>query len=429
MNLASLVLFGLINGAMVLNHLLKKNRIFEFPFWAGIIALGWFMPMAIGGCANASQFPEYAYSNGMFFASLCTGGLWISYHLALKKEPVIASWLYVSFDGHRLYVAAIIFTLFGFFFEWKLSNLPSELLAMTQWSGITVRYYFLASVFKFGFLVLWLMYLRQPKIFVPKILAFLVPGLLLLLKGAVLGGSRAVMMDLVSYIFVSLWFVRRFTLPRWMLIYGLVGGVVLINGIGVYRSIMKNKDLSVSERLSEAIHADYTQETESVIEESGEEFKNYIFYRRIYEEEDSYDFGARHWNLLIFNYVPAQIVGRKFKQSLMLPLMNPDVSALKKYGHKFARGTTSTGYLDAFGSFGWLGFIKFCLIGSILGTLYRYAMHGSFLGQLLYVYLLTKGMHAVSHGTHDVLVRAWVYFFLLGYPLLKWAEQPAEDRV
>ena len=89
----------------------------------------------------------------------------------------------------------------------------------------------------------------------------------------------------------------------------------------------------------------------------------------------------------------------------------------EELGYKAVTGSTSMGYLDSFRSFGWFGFMKFWMVGWIMGILYRYAMHGFFLGQLLYVSMLNAGMHAVTHHTSLILSSDWVYFFVMGIPL------------
>ena len=424
MNLLSLILYGVVNIAMVLYYLSGKGRFYQFPFWTGMIALGWFFPQAVGGYFNSGEFPANAYSDGMFFAASCTVALWVGFEYAVRKElQSKVSWLGTPFNPQKLYYAGAALCLFGFFFQWKLWSLPEEMLAQSQWSGATVKYLFLASVFKMGFIALWLLYLSQSRIFVPKLLIFLIPCMLMFFEAALFRGRRAGMMDLVSYIFVCLWFTRRISLPRWVLILGLSLGLVLINGIQTYRLILMDKDASLSERLSEAARADYLATSKRSWSRSGAEFKNFIYYRQIHAETGIYDFGIVHWNRFVYNYVPAQIVGRGLKKSLMLKPTDLDMKTLveERYGHHFKLGTTTTGYKDAFGSFGWFGGIKFLLIGLIMGTLYRHAIHGSFFGQLLYVYLLTKGMQCVSHGTNGILVRGWIYFFALGYPVLIWA--------
>lgn len=293
-----------------------------------------------------------------------------------------------------------------------------------QWSGATVKYHFFSGVFKFGFITLWLLYLSQDRIISPRLLTFIIPSLLLLFSAVVLRGRRGEMMNLVSYLFVSWWFVRRYSVPRWFIVSGLLLGLVLINGIGTYRSIMKNKEVSLEERLSLAANADYLASSKMIADKSGFEFKNYIFYRQVSAETGNFDYGCLHWNKLIFNYVPAQLLGGEFKESLMIEQLeteSPRLLAKEMYGHAYRTGTTSTGYSDAFGSFGWLGFIKFLLIGWMMGTLYRHAIQGRFLGQLLYIYMLGTAMHAISHGTHRILFAVWVYFFVFVFPVLCWA--------
>jgi hypothetical protein len=425
MDLFALVLYGGVNLWMVLHHLGGRGRYNQFPFWIGMIALGWFYPQAIGGYVNVERFPPNAYADGMLFASLCTIAVWVGFDLALKRKTERPSWLDAGFDEKKLYYAGAGLCLFGFFFQWKLWSLPEELLAQTQWSGATVKYLFFASVFKIGFITLWLSYLRQSRWVVWKYLVFIIPCFLLFFEAAVLRGRRAGMMELASYLVISLWFVKRWSAPRWVIVSGLVAGLIFINAIGTYRAIMKKKELSLSQRLTLAANADYVSKSMERLDESGMEFKNYIYYRQVHVDEKFYDFGLTHWNQFVFNYVPAQLIGKKTKESLYIKLNDLSMSRIAKerYGHSFHIGTTLTGYKDAFGSFGWLGFVKFLIIGAMMGMLYRRAMQGAFLGQLLYVYFLTKAMQTVSHGTNDILVRVWVYFLVLGYPVLYWARR------
>jgi hypothetical protein len=430
MDLFFLVLLGLICLSLVVSGLLRTEGIYQFPFWAGVICVGWFYPQAVGGYFNRDAYPFGAYADCLLFASLCMVGFWLGFKMVLFKA-IRKSWLDAPFDLSRLYLAGVGLCVFGFYFQWKLWSLPEEMLAETQWSGAAVKYLFFASIFKVGFLVLWLVYLSQDKIVAPRLLIFILPCLFLISSAALLRGRRAEMMNLASYILVSLWFVRRFTIPRGLLIVGLAGGLILVNAIGTYRAIMKNKDTSLSERLAQASNADYLASSRRSMGESGSEFKNYIFYRQAVVDSGFYDFGFEHWDRAVFNFVPAQIVGRELKESLMLEyLQEVDLQAyaLEAYGHPRKTGSTSTGFYDAYASFGWFGVIKFIIIGNIMGVLYKYAMCGYFLPQLLYVYLLGTAMHAVSHGTHRILVSSWIYFFVLCFPVLFWAQAREQNK-
>ncbi len=430
MNGLALVLYGMVNAAMVLRGFLVKNRIFEFPFWAGLISMGWFYPQAIGGLNVVETFPDGSYAAAMFFATICTVAMWLAYEKAVSSPESKPGWLDFQFDLNRLYKAGAFLCMAGFFFQWKLMSLPQEMLNASQWSGATVKYHFLASIFRFGFLVLWMIYLSLGKKNSPKFLVFLIPSLLVVFEAAIIRGRRAEMMNLAAYILICPWFVRRFSIPRWILLLGLGLGMVLINSIGVYRAIMNDDDTPLGERLEAALQADYTAESEGVLQKSGHEFKNYIYFRHIIAEEGKYDFGIKHWNGLVFNYVPAQLVGRAVKNGLMFPFKdNTATIAREKYNHTVGVGTTLPGYTDAFGSYWWFGFIKFSIIGWMMGVLYRHAMVGSLLGQLLYVYGLGTAMHAVTHGTHSILLSIWVYFFALGFPALYWARYRGQNEV
>ena len=424
MNLATLILYGTINIAMIASCLISRSyRIFEFPFWAGCIAMGWFYPQAIGGYMNASLYPYHAYWEGMLFASLCTLAMWGGFYKTANTVQVKPTWLDASFDIRKLIQVGAVLCMCGFFFQYKLLSLPEEVLAETQWSGAAVKYLFFANIFVFGFITLWLVYLSEGKWVSLPLLAFIVPSVLLLLNSVIIHGRRAEMMNMFAYVAASLWFVRRFRIPRWVLVCGIAGGLMLVNAIGTYRSIMENNDVPLSQRLRDASEADYTASSEKVLEESGEEFDNYIFFRQVYADHGKYDFGLVHWNGFVFNYVPAQLVGRTVKNAMMIPVdINVFDLAEKDYGHICGTGTTLTGFTDAFASFGWFGFIKFLVIGLMMGVLYRHAMNGFFLGQLLYVYTLATSMHAITHATHSILVSIWVYFFGLGYPALLYAK-------
>lgn len=427
MDLLLLIFYGAINITMILWYLRGKGEFYKLPFWAGLIALGWFFPQAIGGYFNNYEFPNYAYANGMLFASLCSLALWGGWVFAYRKPLNPHSWLSMTFNSKRLYYVGAFLCIAGFYFQWKLWSLPEEMLSNTQWSGVTVQYHFLGGIFKYGFLILWFLYLSNHKRMSPRFLIFLIPCFLLLIEAAVLRGRRAEMMNLTSYILITLWFVWRFAIPRWLLIIGLLGGMILINGIGTYRSIMKNQDLILSDRIDLALNADYLSASNNKVDNSGEEFKNYIYYRAAIEEDSTFDYGGYHWNQFVFNYVPAQIVGAAVKSSLMLPINNTNQLMQNKYGHSSHPGTTLTGYSDAFASFSWLGFLKFAFIGLISGVLFRYAMSGNLLGQLLYVSALSLAMHAVTHGTNEFLMRIWVYFFILVFPAMCWAKVRSKE--
>ena len=423
MNIISLVVYAVVNIAMVVRYFSsERGCIYELPFWMGVMSMGWFFPQAVAAYSCLDQFPPNAYSNGLLFATICSIALWFGYDRARSVEVSSQFWLAMPFDLKRLFLAGATLSLFGFFFQYKLFYLSDEVTSQTQWSGAAVKYLFLASIFQFGFITLWLLYLSQIKLAEPRFLIFIIPGFLLMLNGAILLGRRAIMMDLASYILIGLWFVRRKVVPRGILIICLVVGMALINSIGVYRGIMENDAMPILTRIKIAAQASIGQSSDTVGKAMGSEFNNYVFFRQACEDGPVFDYGIIHWNRLVHNYVPAQLVGRGIKESLKINLKdNTKEIAKKEYGHSYRTGATLTGYFDAYKSFSWLGFVKFGVIGWMIGRLYNYAMDGNFLGQLLYIYMLGTAMHAITHGTHPILISKWIYFFAFGFPTLFWA--------
>ena len=85
----------------------------------------------------------------------------------------------------------------------------------------------------------------------------------------------------------------------------------------------------------------------------GSELENAVYSIAAMDQTAEFDYGIFHWNTLVFNYVPAQILGDEFKQSLTIPLENTDTYSL--FGHTPSLGSTVTGMVDAFGSFWYFG--------------------------------------------------------------------------
>ncbi len=427
MELFALSLYATVTIAMVLACFFgPRGKIYEFPFWAGIIAAGWFLPQAIGGYRALDQFPPGSYFTAMMTAAFCNAAMWIGFEVAKRKPVNETSWLAADFRERGLFWAGAGMCMFGWFFQYKLYQLSEEVLSKGQWSGVAVIYLFLASVFQMGFVTLWLLYLSRRKWIDVRYIFFLTPCLWTLLGAAFLHGRRSAMMATFSYLFVTAWFVLRKAIPRWALL-GAVGvGLLLVNSIGIYRSIMSEEDLTLKQKFEKVLRADYMAESKENLEEAGAEFRNYVLVTALYSDTGRYDFGGFHWNEFVFSFVPGQIIGREFKKSLMFEtgLSARDVGPLllEKYGYEKGVGTTMSGYADSFGSFAWFGWIKFLLIGLMMGALYRHAMAGHFLGQMLYVYVLSVAMHAVSHGTDRILSAVWVYFLGLGYPVISRAK-------
>ena len=147
-------------------------------------------------------------------------------------------------------------------------------------------------------------------------------------------------------------------------------------------------------------------------------------------ETSKYDFGAYHWNRLVFRYVPAQLLGAGFKNALLiemeegqavrLPQQRNDLTR-RLYGFEKQLGLTVSGMTDAFASFWYLGFLKFFLISLVLAKVYHGALAGNETFQIAYPLLLTPAMHSVTHNTGWFL-EAIPHMILFLLPALAYAQ-------
>jgi len=204
---------------------------------------------------------------------------------------------------------------------------------------------------------------------------------------------------------------------------GLVIGAFIVAAIGDYRGVLivagGLEDLS----WSDIEDIDFSAALFQTVFR-GEEIRNAVRDIYIVNQGLAFDFGLSQWNNLVFSYIPAQFLGAEFKQFLMLSLENEQ---LLRDAYIPQPGTTHTGMADAFASFWFLGAGLFLAIGHLFGRLYRGAMQGHFGSQIVFIALITPGLHAITHGTRW-FVSELVFIVIFVGPLLWAAKKPIRIR-
>jgi hypothetical protein len=155
-----------------------------------------------------------------------------------------------------------------------------------------------------------------------------------------------------------------------------------------------------------------------VFRDGGDEMRNAIMRIDNTANTLQFDYGKFHWNRLVFNFVPAQLVGVEVKQSFMLPV------PVQSRDYNPVLGTTETGMADAFGSFWYLGAFKFFLLAYLVRRIWVTANTGEFAAQFTYLLSIIPSMHAISHQTDWVLM-VWVHMLMFAAPALAFAVIPA----
>ncbi|MET4700345.1 hypothetical protein ABIE65_003385 [Constrictibacter sp. MBR-5] len=394
-----IILFCLVCLTLLAYGLSSRERPLTYPFLAGATFLGFVAPQLPALMADR-YLPAGAVDRTVAFTTLCAGACLFGW-LAGSKPLQGLRW---TFDEKRLLWLAAGLSLAGAFFFWKYSRLPDEVRLASMHSGISVIYIFFQKMLTFGLMVALVCFVRRPSRMAGAIVLF---DMLLVADRIMVTGKRGELTEVVLGILLALWFQCRFTLPRVLLLAGVLVATVGLNSAEQYRNISKS---TAGMDLSRVKEIDVIENFETLVKEGGPEVRNAALRMHYISIGGVFDFGIFHWNLLIHDFVPGQLVGRGLKDSLYI-IVEGQVD--RQYAP--VQGSTETGMSDAFASFWYLGAIKFFLVAYVLGRLYATANLGWYLPQLLYIFGVMPGMTAITHYT-QLVVAGWVHLAILLLP-------------
>lgn len=378
----------------------KHDRIYQFPFLAAAVFSGWVLPQLLGLSQRPDAFPDGALEKTLIVTILCLA--MCSWGYVSDKSPQPLQRLNWFYDDTRLLKSAFILSLTGAFFFWEISSFSESAIdAMGgQWTGIVTVYAFFAKLVGYGFAIALICLFRS---YSKLALAIVLFDSSFYLRNIFIGGRRGPTVEFICMIVIVLWFYRGILIPRWLMLVGILCGALMVNSIGNYRAATGAKELPTWEEVSQI---DFLGNLREIYKgsEGNEELKNAVYNISAADQTMNFDYGLALWNALVFQYVPAQFLGREFKEGIMADF--PD-NANKLYGHTPWPGTTITGMSDSFKSFWYVGVFLFFLIGLIFSKLYRAGINGNITAQVLLIVMITSGLHSITHG---------VYWFFSGFP-------------
>lgn len=382
----------------------KKDGVYQYPFLAAGVFAGFAFVQLIG-LSNDPFLPKGALDKSILMTLLCV--LMVYAGGKVGAAPFQAfDW---QFNRKRLLIAAAALSLIGAFFFFQISRLPVEQTSASQWTGIVVAYHFFAQAMIYGLAIAVLVYVATHSRIALGIVVF---DLMFFLDRIFIGARRGDTAELLVILGLAFWFRRGLVAPRSIVVAAMIFGTLFIYSTGDYRGRAKEQPLL------EAIGSiDFRGNLKQVLEEGGLELKNSVYQIEAADRYSDFDFGAFHWNTLVFNYVPAQIFGKQFKEALLITTAD---RTQKELGHAFSTGTTLTGMADSFRSFWYLGAVKFFLIAYVMARIYKAAAQGNATMQLLYMLMLVNALHAITHHT-NWFVSPWVHLAMFLFPALLYA--------
>lgn len=390
--------------------MLRRENIYEFPFLIGAISFSFVLP-EVPGLVNDRFLPEGAFDKTIAFLIVCLVMCWWGWRKNAKPFPIFR----LDFDERRLLVVAAVLSLVGAYFYHALSRLPGELTIAVQMTGVPVIYVFFSRLLCYGLAIALLCMARRPSWPAAIVILF---DLAFYLDRILVTGKRAETVELVMMIALAVYFYRGITVPRWLIMVGVVAGTLMMSSMQDYRSITKANTGSPLEQMAQI---DVIGNAEALFRDGGSEMHNAILRISHIDATMEFDYGKSHWNHLVFNFVPAQLVGSNIKEQLMVEM--PSVAR----DYNPVLGTTETGLADAFQSFWYFGALKFLLLAYVLSRIWASANRGEFAAQFTYMLSIVPSMHAISHQT-DWVVSAWVHMLLFAAPLLAFAVVPSRRR-
>ena len=376
------------------------RRVYEFPFLAGMMAFAFLLPQ-IPPVISDMTLPEGAYAAAMGVAVLCMAMIRVGWRENAAPLPFFAQ----SFSEARLLKVAVVMSLVGALFYFQLSRMPSELTVGVQMSGISVVYLFFGRLLIYGLAIAALCFARRPSWLAGAVIAF---DLVFCLDRILVTGKRAETLEIVLILALAYWFHRGWTPPRLAAIAGVVGITLVMGSLADYRHINRESGGFDARQIMEIDVVDNFREN---LANGGLEFRNAVQRIGQIDRSGEFDYGAVHWNRLVFNFVPAQILGASTKKALMIPTPEPSRDYLPP------TGTTETGFVDAFLSFWYFGAVKFLILSYLMSRIWASAMSGSTTGQIVYMLSIVPAMHSISHVT-DWVLQVWVHMIFFLAPAL-----------
>lgn len=388
----SLVAFLSITGVLLLRGLRRAGHVYQFPFLAGAVMLGWVAPQAIGLLGDP-RLPEGALARTLGMATLCAAAIYLGHRW--RPRPFAAfDW---SFSQRRLLYVAASLSVVGGYFAWKIRGLPEEMV-VGAWQGLPVAYLFFAKLQYYAFALAAVLFARTGSRAALVIALF---NFAFFLQPLFIGARRGVIIEVGLIVLLAAWFGRRWTVPRPAMVAAVAVGTLFVFSIGQYRGTVYEAGQYGGHAwrvptVQEVLSIDYVGTFQQVLNEGANELRNAAYDIAATGRTLSFNFGAAYWNDLVQDFIPRQVVGAAFKESLKFPL--PDV-AYQVYGHVPHTGTTHTGFADSFRAFGYPGALVFFAIAWFMRSLYEAGLRGHLIAQVLYMVLITDSLLAITHNT------------------------------
>jgi hypothetical protein len=389
--------------ALLVWGLWKPERVYQYPFFMGATFTSFILPQAISLLKNPGPVTQQALARVLLMSCLCVAMCWLGYQLT--PSPNFIKKLDISVDHNRLLHCGIIFVLIGYIFTFLIYRSLDTNLYTRYWTGIATIYNFFANLIYPGLTIILISTFQRPN-FIKILLC--IGAVLIPLQTIIIYGRREPIAILLLSIGLSLYFTRKFIPPRWLIITLIFTAIIITPLAYNYRMISQNNDWNQLQELRPV------EKFEDFIEQGQTlELRNAALLMDAAAKTGQYKYGMDYWNSIIFNFVPAQIVGKNVKKSLQILSYRYNLKYM--YNYSIPAGSTNTGIADSFIQFDYFGCLFFVLLGYFFKNLWILAKYTkSMISQVFYIGLISPSILSITHQTVTFLpALLFLLFFML----------------
>jgi hypothetical protein len=411
-------IFASICAGLLFWGFAQKDRIYQYPFFMGATFTAFILPQAISLVRNPEQIPTSAIQRVLIMSSLCAAMCWVGYQFPIHPpQHSEQSW---QFSSKRLRIAASFYVIIGLFFWMLVYSLPQGRALSGQSTGIITIYFFFADLLGIGLVILLLEIFRNPGLInlLALTIAMIIPTYRILFFA-----RREDTFFVILSLALAFYFIRHVVVPRSVTVIGILLAALMIFSIGQYRGLLAQGRWDL---LYQVKPVETLQILVSGNSESDPELRNAALLIENTIETGQYGWGTGYWDIFIFRWIPAQLVGADFKAGLQLKLADNAINRQQIYeAYNFYSpvGSTSTGIGDSFSQFDYFGSFVFAALAIFFKYLWiKAANHKVFIAQAAYMLLSVKAMLALTHNTAN-FPSDLIYYALFSLPLIFYSRK------
>jgi hypothetical protein len=371
------------------------DAIYKFPGFMTFAFVVFILPQAIALVRIPGAAVPEAVASVLWMSTLCLVACFVGYrHLNFNFLGVLKS---TRCHERHLILGAVIFTVIAVICQSMIGLMSDEERGGSMWSGKVTAYFFFSGGI-YPAIAIFLRYALRES----SVTGWLLFGVAMIqpVTNIIWGGRREVAAQAILTIGLVLFFERRLLPPRWLVPLAAVAALLIIPATGTYRSKAATFDWAGVQQMNLVDNFKSYMNEESILE-----LRNAAIYIEATKSMDDYGWGAAYWDEMVWRFVPAQLLGNGFKDSLMIARGKMDYeSQLLSIGYYVSVGSTLTGMADSFSQFGYFGAAVFAVMALWFKNVWESATQpDSIFAQLMYIGSVTSAMRAVTHQTVDFL--------------------------